>query len=430
MNFERILVKNAMLTYIGTTIRLPVGYYDLPGPEFTRGTPFEPYANIYSAAWASIRTLISRLRAHSIGLLLDLHALPGGANKHDHSGTDSGVARFFSSQPNRDIGVRCCEFIAQEAQSGFDLIGLQIVNEAGWESERMYDWYDDCIAAISAIDPDIPVVISDAWNLGKAVEYSLSKNTAYPSEPTCPVLVDTHLYWCFTDAHKQKTPQQIIDEVPKKLSQLDGKEGSILDRGAMQVIIGEYSCVLSEDSWAKAGDASKTDLVQKFGANQSRRYQNRAGGAFFWTWKMEWMPGGEWGFKAQADPERRSILPPYHLTIPERDIFGLLERARHRRDERMYAAVNQHVSYWDHLATNMPAEHWRYEFGWKLGYQDAYVFFEGRGTQAVAQGNKIGNVELWVLKRVRESGFRGKFVWEFEQGLRRGIDDFNAMVGI
>lgn len=27
-----------------TTIRLPIGYYDLPGPDFTQGTPFEPYA--------------------------------------------------------------------------------------------------------------------------------------------------------------------------------------------------------------------------------------------------------------------------------------------------------------------------------------------------------------------------------------------------
>jgi hypothetical protein len=39
-------------------------------------------------------------------------------------------------------------------------------------------------------------------------------------------------------------------------------------------------------------------------------------------------------------------------------------------------------------------------------------------------------LELWVLKRIRECGFRGKYVWEFEQGLRRGVQDFNAVVGI
>jgi hypothetical protein len=38
-------------------------------------------------------------------------------------------------------------------------------------------------------------------------------------------------------------------------------------------------------------------------------------------------------------------------------------------------------------------------------------------------------MQVWVLKRIRESGFRGKFVWEFEQGLRRGIQDFYGIVG-
>lgn len=419
----------------GTSIRLPIGYFDLSDPSFTKGTPFEAYAYIYSAAWASIRTLISRLRSHSIGVLLDLHALPGGANSQEHSGTNSGVAEFFTSSFNRDLGVRCCEFIASEAKSGLDIVGIQIVNEAAWESAGMYDWYDNCIDAISAIDPNIPVVISDGWDASKAVEYSLRKNIAFPSRPTCPVIVDTHLYWAFSDADKKKTPQQITSEVMTKLSELDGKEGSIMDRGAVQVFVGEYSCVLTEDSWTKAGDGvSKQALVYEFGTHQTRRYQQRAGGAFFWTWKMDWMPGGEWGIQAQASPDpetgRRAIVPPTSYMIPKHYVLHLLDRAQQRRDERMYYAVNQHVSYWDHLTPNMGAEHWRYENGWKVGYQDAYSFFEGRESQGVGHGNNIGNLELWALKRIRESGFRGNFVWEFEQGMRRGIQDFNAIVGI
>ena len=78
----------------------------------------------------------------------------------------------------------------------------------------------------------------------------------------------------------------------------------------------------------------------------------------------------------------------------------------------------------------MGGEHWRYESGWKVGYADALAFFEGRGRQGVVGGNRIGNLEIWVLKRIRESGFRGDFVWEFEQGLRRGIHDFYSVVGL
>jgi hypothetical protein len=45
-------------------------------------------------------------------------------------------------------------------------------------------------------------------------------------------------------------------------------------------------------------------------------------------------------------------------------------------------------------------------------------------------GDKIGCLELWVLKRVRESGMRGGFVWEFEQGVRAGIRDFYEVAGV
>lgn len=96
----------------------------------------------------------------------------------------------------------------------------------------------------------------------------------------------------------------------------------------------------------------------------------------------------------------------------------------------MWAAVDQHVTYWNNQAPTMGGEHWRFENGWKVGYNDALAFFQGRSTEAVQGGNKIGNVEVWVLKRIRESGFRGKFVWEFEQGLRRGIADFYGTVGV
>lgn len=363
-------------------------------------------------------------------MLLDFHGVAGGANTKGHSGTDSGSAQFFTSAFNRQLGIRCAEFVARESVSGMDLMGLSLVNEPDKESETLYDWYDEAIDAVSKIDPYLPIVISDAWDLQRAVNYSMKKNTAFPTKPMSPIVVDTHKYWCYSDADKRKSPKKIIKEVPGQFSELDGKEGSITDRGAVQVIVGEYSNVLSADSWVKHGDTAKEDLVRMFGAEQSLRYQQRTGGAFFWTWKMEWMPGDEWGFKAQSDPQNRFIFPPPHSFIPERNVSGLLECARNRMDERMYKAVEQHRVYFTHLAPNAPTEHWRYENGWKVGYQDAYMFFEGREDDLVEQGNKIGNVELWVLKRLRESGFRGDHVWEFEQGIRRGIHDFNAVVGI
>jgi hypothetical protein len=419
---------------IGTTVRLPIGYWDLPGDEFTEGTPFEAVSHVYSAAWTSIRDLILRLRAHGVGVLIDFHAVPGGANANDHSGTNSGVADFLTSPFNRKLATRCVEFVARESAAGLQLVGVSLVNEPNKDSENLHDWYDEVIDAISAIDSSLPVVVSDAWDLKKAIEYSLKKNVTFPAIPLNPIVIDTHIYWCFNDADKKKSLQDIIQEVPSKLSELNGKEGSVADRGAVQVIIGEYSNVLSADTWVKTGETPKADLIKVFGAEQSLRFQQRAGGAFFWTWKTDWMPGGEWGFEAQSEPQNRFIFPPPHAFIPECNIFGLLECARNRKAERMSKATDQHRAYHDHFAPHALTDFSLYENGWKLGYQDAYVFFGGKANdkanEAIEPGNRLGNVELWVLKRIRESGFKGDLLWEFEQGMRRGIHDFNAVVGI
>jgi aryl-phospho-beta-D-glucosidase BglC (GH1 family) len=407
-----------------TTVRLPIGYYDLPGPDFTRGTPFEEYAQVYLGAWNSIRTLIQRLRERSIGVLLDLHALPGGANAQEHSGTNSGRAEFWHSESNRALGISCAQFIAQEAKSGLDIAGIQLVNEAEWESHRMYEWYDEAVAAVSAIDPSIPIIVSDGWNLDKAIEYSLRTNSVYIDHAKTPVVIDTHYYWAFTDADKQKSPQQIVQEAETKLAQLDGKEGSVIDRGAVQTIVGEYSCVLTEDSWARCGSVPKEELVKQFGQVQSRRYQQRAGGSYFWTWKMDWMPGGEWGFKAQTDA--KNVVPPQHAALHPDEKAARLHRARSEQDGRKQQTFQEHVNYWNQADPNGTYEHEKYEYGWHVGYSDALAFFSGCGSH----GDRIGMLELWVLKRIRESGYRGGFTWLFEQGLRKGISDFYSAVGI
>ncbi|KAF2264928.1 glycoside hydrolase [Lojkania enalia] len=418
----RWLVNDAKVT----TIRLPIGFYSL-GPAFIENTPFAPYSHVYANSWQHICNLVRRLHEASIGTLIDLHALPGGANAEEHSGTNSGTAHFWAYSENRLLGIRCAEFIAQQVTGGLDgITGIQIVNEAVWESDRMYEWYDNCVSAISAIDPSIPVIISDGWNLGKAVEYSLQKNSVISSRPISPVIIDTHYYWAFSDKHKAMSPQDIVADVNTKLSELDGKEGSVIDRGAVQIIVGEYSCVLTEDSWAKRGDTPKEALVNQFGQAQSQKWQQRSGGSFFWTLKMDWLPGGEWGFYAQV--QNRSIIPPKVSTIGTGDIGPIATKAYEGWESRMRAATDGHCAYWDQVAPGGSFEHWRYEYGWKIGFHDALAFFQGK--PGVSGGNKIGNVEIWALKRLRESGFRGGFVWEFEQGLRKGIQDFHSIAGI
>ena len=409
-----------------TTIRLPIGYFTL-GPEYCKGTPFEKVSAVYQNAWDCVKQLVSRCHQRGIGVLIDFHGLPGGANTGDHSGTNSGKAELWGSRSDRQLAVMCMCHIAHEAQCMEGVAGLQIVNEAETDAKGMYQWYDRVLTNTAIIDPTMPIYVSDAWNFAQALTYSQSKNSTHATTVQNPVIVDTHLYWAFTDADEQKSPQQIIYEVQSKLSELDGKDSNVLEYGASSAVVGEYSCVLTEDSWAKSHGVPKDQLVREFGNAQSRRYQQRAGGSFFWTYRMDWMPGGEWGFKEKTD--QQAITAPQSLTLSAADVQTRTAAAQSQRDYRRGTTWGAHCQFWD---TNYPGtyEHQRFEEGWNVGFADAMAFFVMRGQRGFEGGDKIGMLDLWCLKRLRESGQSGPSAWEWETGLRQGVRDFYELVGV
>lgn len=127
-------VSDADLDYLKnvakcTTVRLRIGYFTLGAP-YCVGTPFDKVSAVYQNAWAAVQVLVKRCRDRGIGVLVDLHGLPGGANTGIHSGTDSGKAEFWTSSSYRELATRCLCFIAQQTRCMDGVVGIQIVNEA------------------------------------------------------------------------------------------------------------------------------------------------------------------------------------------------------------------------------------------------------------------------------------------------------------
>ena len=212
-----------------TSIRLPIGYFTL-GPDFCTNTPFamQP-AQVYINAWAAVQKLVARCFVRGIGVLLDMHAAPGGANSEAHSGTSIGKAQLWGNKFNLDLLLRCLCFMAQEVASGMEgVIGIQLVNEAKWDPPGMYKFYDDALLKIGVIDPTLPVYISDGWDLPRALKYAQSKNKV-KGEATNPLIVDTHKYYTFAEKHTSRSPQELIAEVSTELRQLDGLNGNVFD---------------------------------------------------------------------------------------------------------------------------------------------------------------------------------------------------------
>ena len=141
------------------------------------------------------------------------------------------------------------------------------------------------------------------------------------------------------------------------------------------------------------------------------------------------MPGDQWDYVKQT--KIGALPPPFNLLLSQVDIACRRQSALEQQHTRRIHTVNAHCNYWDRNCPGQYFEHWRYEFGWKVGFADAAAFFGARARHHLpgTGGDKIGYVELWSRKRITESGMQGPFVWEFEQGLRAGIGDFYSLAG-
>ena len=422
------LVKDARCT----SIRLPIGYFTL-GPEWCVGTPFEGVKEIYTNSWTAVKDFVRRARKWGIGILIDFHALPGGANAEEHSGTSKGKAELWGNRRNFEAARKALGFIVRDLKEMEGVLGIQIVNEAVWDAKGMYDWYEDVIREIGGVDESIPVYISDGWDLGRALTWA-NKRHAFAGGPTNPVVVDTHRYYTFSDADRSQSPQQIIRRIPGELGELNGKEGSLSDRGEAQIVVGEWSCVLDGQTWGRVRPDEKDGLVHQFGQAQSQKWQHRAGGSYFWTYKMDWMNGGEWGFVEQTN--KGNVIPPAFLTLPAQEVRSRTQTAQERRAEMATGARQSHEEYWNGTVPGKPFQHNLYSEGWDVGFSDAQKFFTMRIDGALGEkvadegGDKIGCMDIWVKKRLLESGQRGEFVWEWEQGFRAGAGAFYQCVGM
>ncbi len=369
------------------------------------------------------------MNAHGIGTLLDLHALPGGANKDDHGGTSSGKAEFWGNRTNLALATRCLTYVAEEVHQGKvqGCIGIQVCNEAAWGAEGMYEWYTEVVRSIAKIDITTPLFISDASDLNTALSWAANANAS--DTGLNPVIVDTHKYFTFSEEDRAQSAQQIISRIPTELGEVRAKSGSVVDNGAVQVIIGEWSCVLDGNTWNKSQDGDKEALVRQFGKVQQDQWRRRSGGAFFWTAKMQWMDGGEWGFFEIM--KKGTVVPPEELVLSFEDVREKIARAQQVRAEKRAQTVGSHIGYWNQTAPGGYFEHWRFEQGWDLGFSDALTFFSMRANGGVqgaqSGGDTIGMLEVWIRKRLLESGQKGKFLWEWEHGFRQGVKDFGEV---
>ncbi|ODV59602.1 glycoside hydrolase family 5 protein [Ascoidea rubescens DSM 1968] len=387
-----------------TSVRIPIGYWEINSGFINEDTPFEDISAVYQNAWDIYKKFyIEKASTYNISVLVDLHALPGGANTGDHSGQILSEPEFWSSTSYRIKALKCLKFIASDILRYDNIAGLQIVNESVFSSdgESQDKYYRQAIHDIRKKNPDVPIIISDGWSPNQWVKWV--NNLELEVGGYLGLVIDSHVYRCFSEDDKSKNPDQIISELDETVFNPKTLEGQA------DILVGEYSCVLDSSSWEKF-NGNRDEKVKEYGQALSFLFNQRTSGFYFWTYKFQYGDGGEWGFpkmvKDGAIPQRQS----YTQRIPDENEFNTI----------LNSSFNDHSNYWNSQNPNEAWEHDRYKEGFITGWNDSVEFSK-------FDGSKIGRINAIKTARKNEHIYaRGSSdkIWEWDSGYTAGIEEF------
>lgn len=390
------------------SVRIPIGYWNIDNGSFTRDTPFEEVTPVYNNSWNILKTnFIEAAARFDITVLVDLHALPGGANNDAHSGESSGnsnSALFWKDHKYQDKMIDAVRFMARDLKGYENIAGIQVVNEAmsSDSSNGQPRYYEKGLKAVREEDASLPFVISDAWNPGKFAEWV---QDIQGSDKNLGVVIDTHCYRMFTSDDQNKSGQQIIDDLQNDFvtNIRDNAKG-------VDFMMGEFSCVLSGNSWKLSNvnpddpnDPGRKELASQFGKRQIYYALQRAmAGVYFWSYKFPYS-WGEWDARVVLGDY---INAPKVKQVPE----GAFEQLRDRE-------LDAHKNYWNNVGGNYEFD--RYEDGFTDGWNDCDAF--------ASSGSMIGRKEAIKFARLQEhieSKGRLDHLWEYEQGYDKAVEQY------
>ncbi len=254
-------------------VRLPVGYGILEeNPPFITGRE-------------TLDRAFSEAKANGLGILLDLHGVPGSQNGMDHSGR-SGTLGWHISKENVAHSVRIIEGLAKYCSKFDNLIGLELLNEPRWDVplDIIKGYYVEAYAAARKhLDKTkTAIVIHDAFRSSDWQEFM--KDSAYSN-----VRLDTHLYQCYTDGDRKNDIHAHVE-----IAGLEWKRQLDSMQKNLPAIVGEWSCSLDPQSFKGLTGFAKEAAIRAYADAQIISFETSSGW-FYWTYKIA--SGGTWSFR-------------------------------------------------------------------------------------------------------------------------------------
>lgn len=401
-------------------VRLPISYYHLlPGhPDqhvraLMKGTEYEAFAPIYQTAFTYIQRTVEKAGQHGIGVLLDLHAAPGGQNGEGHSGLSNGKADFFTRPSNMKTTISILQALVDTFAPMDNVTGVELINEPH-DNGKLADWYKEAIrhlrTACSA-HAHLPLYLGDCWNTQRYGEVVASHKGK-----AGPLVIDHHLYRCFTPQDHGKTAAQHAAEIQPGRN---GPSYAFLANASSQlnkgIVIGEWSAALNPASLRGSG-RDQSQHQRGWARAQLDAYNALCAGHFFWTLKKEGSKDVGWCLYSAMEED----MLPDGLGRPRQgaDVAFLEERGR-QEGENNY---NGHVQYWAKNGGGKQMHQERYRDGFTQVYRDCVDFYR-------TCGDEIGFTGQWIQQRAHaysEQQGSSDGEWEFVHGAIKAVECFLA----
>ena len=248
------------------TVRLPVGYWLFGGVE-----PYVDGASRY------VDQLFIWAQKHNVGVILDVHAVPGSQNGWDHSGR-AGEIGWHKDPYNVEVTLQFLAKLCERYGSQRQLTGIEVLNEPHWDVPlaALMDYYERAYCIIREKCPvTVGVIFSDSFRPGE-----VSRQLAHFGGEN--IAMDMHLYQLFTSddraldmpGHSQKTTQQWPEMIREAASRLP-------------IMIGEWSAAMSESH-----HTYDSEDYQKYARTQIKTFESGGVGWVYWTARVH--DGGAW----------------------------------------------------------------------------------------------------------------------------------------
>ncbi len=272
------------LSSIGiNAVRIPAGHY-----IFGDVSPFPKSIEYLDLAF-------DLAAKYNIWVLLDLHTAPGSQNGWDHSGV-AGSINWHKKKENITQTLAVLSRLSNRYHTKENLFGIELLNEPH-DSIRLpiiKDFYTKGYAAVREYcKPNVAVVISDSFRPLKWNNFMVSKEFEN-------VLLDLHLYQCFSKEDKALTMPEHVDKTQTEWGRLVKRV-----QQKRQAICGEWSLGIDPMSLRGLTKIESQKAIQAYGKSQMEVFSDLTGW-FFWNYKTKDLGG--WNFKHSLEQGILEIL--------------------------------------------------------------------------------------------------------------------------